>query len=153
MVSRNTKDFTRLLDAPQKNMKSKIFLAKIVNGKIDFKSHNALRFLDWVKNNEGKTIRISTPDSKRSTSQNAYMWLYLGVISQETGDDANSLHEYFKRTLLPPKFIKVMGKEIKIPQSTTELSKSDMSEYLDRICNLTGVPLPDRELAGYYIEQ
>ena len=130
-----------------------IFLAKIKNGKIDFTSHNALRFLDWANKNEGKTVRIDTPESKRSTSQNAFYWLYLNVISEETGDDANSLHEYFKRTLLPPTFIKVMGKEIKVPQSTTKLSKTAMGDYLERICSITGVPIPDRELAGYYIEQ
>lgn len=130
-----------------------VFLATIKNGHINLSEHNGLRFLDWAKQNEGKIVRIEVPKKKRSTSQNAYYWLYMNVISADTGDDPVSLHEFFKRTLLPPKYITVLKKEIKVPQSTTELSKTEMGEYLERICAMTGIPLPDPELAGYYVEK
>jgi hypothetical protein len=42
-----------------------------------------------------------------------------------------------------------MGETINIPASTTELNKQDFSDYLDRICALTEIELPDPELAGY----
>jgi hypothetical protein len=67
----------------------------------------------------------------------------------ETGDNADDLHEFFKRKLLPPVFKTIRGEEIKLPASTTDLSKSDFAEYLDRICALTNVPLPDPVAAGY----
>ena len=87
--------------------------------------------------------------SPRSLSQNAYYWAYLRVIEQETGHTADDLHEYLKRKLLPPRFITILDQEIKIPASTTKLNKHEMGEYLDKIAALTGVPLPDPEMAGY----
>lgn len=135
-------------------MKKNIFLAKSINGKLDFGSDlNESRLKQCVKDNPNKTFRVEMVESKRSLPQNSYYWLYLGVIARETGDDENSLHEYFRRTLLPPKMITVMKKEIRVPTSTTELSKVDFGEYLDRICSLTSVPLPDRELAGFYCDK
>ena len=130
-----------------------VFLAIIKNGNIHLSEGNALRFSDFAKKNEGNTLRITHEKTKRSLNQNAYYFLYLGVISRETGDDVLSLHEFFKRTFLPPKFIKAMGKEIKIPKSTTELTKTEFGEYLDRIAGMTSVPLPDREEAGFYYEK
>jgi hypothetical protein len=117
------------------------------DGSLDLKESQKM----FLQDNVGKKVKIEVIKPKRSDSQNAYYWLYLGVISQETGDDPNSLHEYFKRAFLPPRFITVMDKEVKIPASTTKLNKSDMAEYLMRIASETGVPLPDRELAGYTI--
>ena len=82
-------------------------------------------------------------------SQNNLYWLFLTVIQRETGNNAGDLHEYFKRELLQPKFIKVMikGKEIerKIPASTTELSKTEFIDYMDRISALTEIAIPDTE--------
>lgn len=118
------------------------------DGLLEIKSASHKQFLE---DNKGKRVKIEVVKPLRSDSQNAYYWLYLGVISQETGDDPNSLHEYFKRAFLPPRFIEVMGKEVKIPASTTKLNKSDMAEYLMRIASETNIPLPDRELAGYTI--
>ena len=59
------------------------------------------------------------PPAKRSDSQNAYYWLYLEVIARETGDNADDLHEFFKRNPPPAKFITVRGEEIRIPSSTS----------------------------------
>ena len=63
--------------------------------------------------------------------------------------NADDLHEWFKRHLLPPRFLKVRGEELKVPASTTDLDKVAFGEYLDKICALTGVPLPDPIAAGY----
>ena len=38
-----------------------------------------------------------------------------------------------------------MGKEIKIPKSTTELKKHEFSEYMEKICAETNVEIPDTE--------
>ena len=103
----------------------------------------------FTQDRQGKKVLVSDIKPKRSNSQNAYYWLYLGVIESETGNGANELHEYFKRALLPPKFITVLEKEIKIPRSTSELTKAEFGEYMDKICSETGVPLPDPEEAGY----
>lgn len=127
-----------------------VFLATAHNGKLDFGSDiNQARLHDFLVKNEGKTLRVELPKTTRSLSQNSLLWFYYGIIEQETGNDANELHEYFKRAFLPPKFITVMGKELKIPKSTTELTKAEFGEFLERICAETGVPIPDAKLAGF----
>ena len=123
-----------------------VFLFKSNKGVWDFGSEfNYKRFIQNLKENDGKIYRIEKEVSTRSLSQNKLYWKYLELIEMETGNTANDMHEYFRRTLLPPKFIKVMGKEIKIPKSTTELSKIEFGDYLDKISAETGVAILDTE--------
>lgn len=125
-------------------MQTFIFQAK--EGKMTWGSvYNHQRFLSCLKENEGKDFKIELLKSTRSLSQNALYWLYLEIIERETGNSANDLHEYFRRTLLSPKWLKVLGKEIKVPQSTTELKKTEFGDYMDKICAETNVPIPDTE--------
>jgi hypothetical protein len=123
------------------------FITKISNkAELDFGSdYNFARFKQYCKENIGKILRIEPEVSTRTLSQNKLYWKYLGIIEIETGNNANDLHEYFRRVFLIPKIIKVMGKEVKIPTSTTELKKNEFSDYLDKICAETGVPIPDTE--------
>lgn len=132
-------------------MKKHIFLFTAKEGKPDLGSDaNRARFNDTLKNNEGKTFRIELVENKRSLSQNALYHLYLSVIERETGNNSHDLHEYFKRVLLPPRLIKVMGKELKIPASTTQLTKTEFGEYMEKICAETSVPIPNPADAGFY---
>lgn len=124
-----------------------IFTAK--DGNTEFAGMTKVRLKEYLLAHEGKVFEIRMRETKRTMTQNRYYWLYLEVISAETGNGANDLHEYFRRALLSPKFITVMGKEVKMPRSTTELSKTEFGEYLDRICAETNVPLPDPEAAGF----
>lgn len=121
---------------------------------LDFGSDfNLARFKEFVKANAGKQVRIELPVTKRSNTQNNYYWVYLQVIERETGNNANDLHDYFKERLLPKKTITIKGRkgthQIETPMSTTELDKIQFGEYLDKICAMTNVPLPDPEAAGY----
>jgi len=87
----------------------------------------------------------------RSLEQNRFYWFYLSIIERETGNLAKSLHELYRRTLLPPKFLQVNGRELKIPTSTTELTKIEMTDYLDKISADSEVPIPDpHSLNDYY---
>lgn len=106
---------------------------------------------DFLFGMEGKRVSLEVRpwSSKRSTSQNRYYWTYLEAIEAETGQNANDLHEYFKRIFLKPVEKTILGKRILFPGSTTHLGKQDFSEYLDKICAETGIPLPDKTLAGY----
>lgn len=129
----------------------KTFNIKIQDSKFTFKTetHRAL-FNEFLKENEGKLVSVSKYQAIRSNQQNRFYWFYLGLIESETGNNANDLHEYFKRIFLQPKFITVMGKEIKIPKSTGELTKAEFGEYMDKICAETNVPIPNPEdLEGY----
>lgn len=122
------------------------FLFKAKKGLPDFGSpYNEARFRQALKENEGKIFRIEQEVSTRTLSQNKLYWKYLELIEMETGNNANNLHELFRRTLLKPKVIKVLGREIVIPRSTTELKKYEFADYLDRISAETNIPIPDTE--------
>lgn len=122
-----------------------IFYGKAKNGEIEWDNKNTV--FKYLTSLEGKAIhcQIEQMKSKRTLDQNALYWMYLTIISRETGELESNLHEVFKRLCLPPQFITYKGRQIKIPGSTTKLSKSAMGEYLDRICAETNVPIPDTE--------
>src|SRR5205823_2885883 len=126
------------------------FKGIIRDGKIDLVSPVlAMKFGEWKREHEGAHIIIDEIKAQRTLSQNAYYWVYLNIIEQETGELADDLHEYFKRKLLPPVFKTIRGEQIKLPRSTTDLDKLAFGEFLDKIAALTGVPLPNPEDARY----
>lgn len=127
-----------------------MFRGTIKGGKLEWASPAvAMAFQKYKQTHDGAHVVLSEEKPTRSNSQNAYYWVYLGIIEKETGNTADDLHEYFKRKLLPPVIKKVLGQEVKIAASTGDLTKSDFSDYLDKICALTNVPLPDPIAAGY----
>lgn len=132
------------------------FIATITYTGLDMGSDfNKARFLTWCKEHAGKTVRIELPKTQRSGQQNRYYWLYLGLISREYGNDVDDLHEYFRKRFLPRETFTIKGPKgnLKVERikSTTKLSKVEFGEYLDRIAAETEIPLPDRTLAGYYL--
>lgn len=132
------------------------FLVKIVNGELDFGSeYNLARFHDFAKQNEGKYLRLEKPELKRSQQQNRFYWFYLGIISRETGNDEEELHEFFRAKFLPKKFAVIKGKtnahEVQIRMSTTKLTKAEFGEYLDKISSLTEIPIPVPTLLEGYL--
>lgn len=124
-------------------MNSHIFYAKAVKGGLQFDNRKA--FVEYLASVEDKklVIKVELEKWKRSPNQNAYYWFYLRLIANETGHTEDELHQLFKRIFLKPTFIKVLGREIKIPSTTTSLTKYEFSEFLDRICAETSIPLPD----------
>ena len=97
------------------------------------------------------TLEIHTRKPKRTEQQNKYWWVYITLIGGETGHTPEEIHEWAKRMFLPPRYVKIMKTEMKLPASTPLLSKSEMSDYLDRISAATNVPLPDPSTLKNYI--
>ncbi len=133
---------------------SQTFLFKAKNAEQDFgSSYNQARYITYLSNNEGKEFEIKRRKEKRTLSQNAFYWANLNNIERQTGNNSDDMHEDFRRRLLPPKFIHIREKtrvrELKIPRSTTDLSKTEMSDYLDRISAETEIALLDPKEAGY----
>lgn len=58
--------------------------------------------------------------------------LWLACIAEETGEDSNELHEYFKRKWLQPKTI-IMFSERNEYYSTRDLNTIQFKEFLDKI--------------------
>ena len=80
---------------------------------------------------------------ERTVKQNSFYWLYLNLVEKETGEDANTMHEYFKRIFLEPKILRFQGNDFKVPASTVKLNKIEFSNYLKKIEEITGIEIPD----------
>ncbi len=123
-----------------------IFYAKSIKGEIIFDNKRAIA--DYLGSVDKKSLIISIDKEKsvRSMNQNNFYWFYLRLIANETGHTEQDLHDLFKRKFLPPEYKEILGVYMKLPASTTKLNKTDFGEYLDKICSLTNVPLPDVKL-------
>lgn len=114
-----------------------------------FKPDNLRGWLQFLEQKDGHKVVMNIGDdkAKRSLDQNALMHLYIDVIARETGHDHEELHRIFKGLFLPKKKVTLNGVDYWLTGSTTELTKAEMREYLDKICALTNIPIPDTKLA------
>lgn len=91
----------------------------------------------------------------RTNDQNALYWMWMTCLEQETGQDKNSLHDYFREKYLKVTYEKVFDSERKILESTRKLDTVAMKNYLDKIqifaATELAVTLPDPE--DRYFEQ
>jgi len=125
-----------------------LFYAKITKeGQVEFSNKKALR--DFLSTILGKdvTVTIERVTGKRSLNQNDWLWgCVYKVIADHTGHTEQEIHEYMKRVCLPPKFKTILGKEMKLPASTTSLNKYDFSIYVEKIraeVSSMGIMIPD----------
>lgn len=120
-----------------------IFTGRVEQGKLIY--DNPEYVARWLKyHTKGPVeVTIAPKRNKRSNRQNRYYYAYLEIIANETGSNADDLHEYFKYKLLPPRTVRIVNKMVSLPASTTKLTKGEFVEYLMKIAELTGIPEPD----------
>lgn len=82
---------------------------------------------------------------KRSVNQNNYLHLYLSLIKESCGQPMNALKAWVKGRFLSQGISEVFGDKVRIVKSTSELSISEFAELLNRIEEVTEIPLPDPE--------
>ncbi len=102
------------------------------------------RYLDKMPDGEQVIEFIET---NRTDAQNKYYWVVLQIMAQSFGTTAEELHTYFKAEYLPSQeyFTLVRHKRLK---STTEQTKDQMTEYIDKVIAFAaeqGVVIPDIE--------
>ena len=118
-----------------------IYIGNVSKGKLILQDKE--RFQMWIEGLDGVVeIIVRKHRNNRTNRQNNLYWGYLELIEAETGNTANDLHEYLKRKFLQPREITVLGEKIRLPATTTKLNTKQFSEYLEKICALTGVPIP-----------
>ena len=126
------------------------FIAKINNGRLDFQSpYNEARWRDFCSKNEGKYVKIEKPIPIRTLTQNAFYWAWLTKCEVETGNEKDQLHLYLKSKFLPKRIVRIKGKqtfhELQVDGSTTDLTKNEFTDYLDKCSSHTEIPLPTEE--------
>ena len=125
----------------------------IVKYKFDPSYHNSKRgFYNILRDLDQNTkfdVWVIPEKAKRSIPQNAFYWgVVLKIISIETGDDCESIHEYFKEIVFKSFFDRLKAtqgsKEINVSfdvrvyvvkqeVSTTKLTKALFDEYIELI--------------------
>ena len=91
------------------------------------------------------TAYLSNKKPKRSLQQNNFYHLYKQLISDETGQPVDALHVLFKGKFLSKGITEVLGEKVRVVKSTTELTKLEFVEFLERIEALVEIPIPDTE--------
>lgn len=113
------------------------------------------RFVRWVNKfalTKPVQFTIELYRKRRSVSQNALMWIWLHEIATETGNDADDLHDLFKRKYLLPDEKEILG-EVHQVYTTRTLSTVEFTEYLTRIeafmATGYGITLTQPEASGW----
>lgn len=91
------------------------------------------------------SMSLTLKKPKRTQRQNNYYWVYISEIASETGNDPEELHELFKARFLGLGVKVVLGEEITRNRSTTELSRLEFGEYIDKVADFTGIQPPPPE--------
>ena len=83
---------------------------------------------------EGKdvVVTVKKPESQRSTDANSYYWKMLSLISEETGNSSNDLHETFKAKFLAHENL-LYDEVVRVYVSTTKLSVKKFYIYCEEI--------------------
>jgi hypothetical protein len=111
------------------------FIAKIVGKEIVFERKNVAE--DFLAKMDGKTVLVTVENPPRSDKQNKMYWgLVLNAIVQaiheSTGQDKDDIHGYFKAKFLS-KTMYINGKLVPSIKSTTKLTTSEFSRYIEQI--------------------
>lgn len=104
--------------------------------------------LNKFKEGDRVTLYLTNERPKRTTAQNNYYWgVYLPLIASETGEqDLDRLHCLFKGKFLTTSIISVLGENVRMTKSTTNLSTSEFTEYMMAIESHTGITAPPTNL-------
>jgi hypothetical protein len=96
--------------------------------------------IDQLSPHKTWVVEIKQKTHRRTISQNSLYWKWIGVIADDTGNDADTLHEFFKGKFLPP-MEKQVGNEAFLYRTTTKLPIEDMSAYMTRVQAFAGAEL------------
>lgn len=98
---------------------------------------------------EGKTydVSIKMHRKKRTIDQNNLLFLWINCISQETGNDKDSLHNFFKQKFIGYRTQTIFGKQTFIGPTTKTLDTKQFTDYLEQIqafaATELGIALPN----------
>lgn len=73
--------------------------------------------------------------AKRTLEQNSYYWKILTLIAQDTWNEAEDLHKYFKMMFLKRISVHEVLWEITEIISTTRLTTKTFTDYVDKVVN------------------
>lgn len=122
---------------------------------MEFKVHNkqtqkeAINYIASLIPENIYRIKVTKKKNKRSLDQNALYWLWLTCIEQETGNEKEDLHDFFRLKYLGGEWREVFGSKCFKIVSTTTLDTNIFRQYLDKVQIFAntelGITLPNPE--------
>lgn len=113
-----------------------IISTTIKNSQPSFTVEQRKLMKDFFVSIEGKNIYIAFSERKfpRTLGQNALLWgvIYI-AISNHTGDTVEEIHSFCKNEFLPRIWTIEEGREVELPKSTTRLTTSEFSNFIERV--------------------
>ncbi len=100
--------------------------------KLPYQKEKAISYIERI--DKDMLCEVRKDKRNRSIVQNAYYWFLLTMLEQDTGNDKDDLHEYFKQKYLMTHITSLTFiADIQYHKSTTKLSTLEMEDYLEKI--------------------
>jgi hypothetical protein len=123
----------------------KLELSAYTNEAGIFHIQNRQRLIEWAKMNPGRqlTVRIDKKGSRRSIQGNRYYW---GVVVESVRHGLLNLgyeltkdetHFFLKERFNSVSIENKAGISIDVPGTTTQLTKSEFSDYIEKIARFS----------------
>ncbi|MGL5913699.1 MAG: hypothetical protein ACRCZB_05990 [Bacteroidales bacterium] len=115
-------------------------ILKILNP-IDKKK--VIQYVESLSDTRKYIVEVKVKRERRSIEQNRLYWLWLTCIQDETGNDKETLHEFFKQHVLGVKTLWILDDRYSVDmvRSTTALDTKEMTDYLNRVQQFANVDL------------
>ena len=127
------------------------FNAYVSNGTLHIR--NRKHFDEQIKTFEGKDLEVVVQKKRsyRSIEQNKFWWAIMTIVGKEIGMYKDELHEVCKYKFLKREKVMPNGEVMEYLGSTTELTKSEFSELVERLTIWAGelgirIPTPNEQL-------
>jgi hypothetical protein len=96
-----------------------------------------VQFLRGLKDQQKVTIDITREKKLRTLPQNNRYWGFIvPEVVNDTGEDKELVHEFFKSKFLKLKYKKVFGKKVGY-RTTTTLTTDEFNEFTERVMAFT----------------
>ena len=105
------------------------------------------RWLSYCESHPNFPVELSHKKGKRGLGQNSFLWVVYTLIADHCGHSPEEIHRLMKGLYLPPKILKLHGKEYKIAGSSTELNTAQFAEYTERVVSEAaslGIVIPSK---------
>lgn len=111
------------------------------------------RRLGWLTNGLYE-LKITRKAKRRSLPQNRLMWLWFACISQETGQYAQDIHDYYCLKFLPREITDLTsGEMVRVGGHTSTLSTQAFTDFLNKVqadaATELGITLPVPDDEGF----
>jgi hypothetical protein len=115
------------------------------------KLNNKRLFIDSLREFEGKEIeiRIRERSANRSKEQNSLYWIWIDILSKETGYTKDEMHTLIKYKFLKRNVVDENGVESETIKSTTTLTTKEFTLFMNDLLfwanNTLSINLPSNE--------